>query len=155
MYNQTIVKFGFPETLLREFRHWVVLLRPEQVTLGSLVLAAKSEATSLGETGAEALSELAQVCAELEATLKQCFGYDRINYLLLMMVDRQVHFHVLPRYAQSREFMGETFVDHQWPNPPLLTDPITMTAEHREALGALLREGWRNTSTSGRGTLPT
>ncbi|HWJ37643.1 MAG TPA: HIT family protein, partial [Sphingomicrobium sp.] len=44
--NPTIEKFGFPVSLLKELRHWLVLVRPAQVTLGSLVLAAKSEATA-------------------------------------------------------------------------------------------------------------
>ncbi len=38
--NKTIVRFGYPATLVAEYEHWVVLLRPEQPTLGSLVLAA-------------------------------------------------------------------------------------------------------------------
>ncbi len=44
--NPTIEKFGYPATLLREFEHWLVLLRPAQVTLGLLVLAANSDATA-------------------------------------------------------------------------------------------------------------
>ena len=39
--NATIEKFGWPATLVREFEHWVVLARPAQPALGSLVLAAK------------------------------------------------------------------------------------------------------------------
>ena len=38
--NETIRKFGYPATLVREFEHWLVLARPAQPTLGSLVLAA-------------------------------------------------------------------------------------------------------------------
>src|SRR3546814_2464599 len=34
--NDTILKFGYPATLIREYEHWVVLLRPAQLTLGSL-----------------------------------------------------------------------------------------------------------------------
>ena len=45
MANPTMIKFGYPDTLVREWDHWVVLLRPAQVTLGSLVLAARSDAT--------------------------------------------------------------------------------------------------------------
>ena len=44
--NPTIDKFGYPATLVREYQHWLVLVRPAQVTLGSLVLAAKSDATA-------------------------------------------------------------------------------------------------------------
>src|SRR5690606_24257005 len=41
--NATIAKFGHPATLIAEYAHWVVLLRPAQPTLGALVLAAKSD----------------------------------------------------------------------------------------------------------------
>src|SRR5918998_2367615 len=57
--NPTIRKFGYPGTLVRELEHWVVLLRPAQVTLGSLVLAAKSDATAFGALPAGAFAELA------------------------------------------------------------------------------------------------
>jgi hypothetical protein len=39
--NETITGFGYPATLLREYRSWVVLPRPAQPTLGSLVLHAR------------------------------------------------------------------------------------------------------------------
>jgi len=59
--NPTIEKFGWPATLIREFEHWLVLLRPAQVTLGSLVLAAKSEATAYAQLPREAFAEQADV----------------------------------------------------------------------------------------------
>ena len=37
---------------------------------------------------------------------------------MLMMVDPHVHFHVLPRYAQTRVFDGVQFPDTGWPGPP-------------------------------------
>ena len=49
--NATMAKFGWPATLVTDFDHWVVLARPAQPTLGSLVLAAKSEATAFGDLG--------------------------------------------------------------------------------------------------------
>ena len=38
MPHDTLLKFNYPQTLLREYQHWAVLLRPKQVTVGSLVL---------------------------------------------------------------------------------------------------------------------
>jgi diadenosine tetraphosphate (Ap4A) HIT family hydrolase len=35
-----------------------------------------------------------------------------------MMVDPQVHFHVIPRYAASKDFAGTTWTDANWPKPP-------------------------------------
>ncbi|MEK7719657.1 MAG: HIT family protein, partial [Bacteroidota bacterium] len=40
--NQTIKAFDYPDTLIKEYEYWVVLLRPQQITLGSLIIAAKS-----------------------------------------------------------------------------------------------------------------
>src|SRR5436190_15604642 len=95
MINQTIAKFGYPATLVREYTHWVVLLRPAQVTAGSLVLGAKSDATAYGELSREAFVEQGQIIAEIETTLRAAVDYERINYLMLMMVDPNVHFHVI------------------------------------------------------------
>ena len=91
--NQTIEKFGYPASLVKEFEHWVVLLRPSQVTLGSLVLAAKGNATAYGDLPSEAFNEQAEAVAAIERALRAFTQYERINYLILMMVDPNVHFH--------------------------------------------------------------
>ena len=109
--NPTIVKFGYPATLLRELDHWVVLLRPAQVTLGSLVLAAKSEATAYGDLPREAFAEQGDAVALIERALAAFTRYERINYLMLMMVDPNVHFHVIPRYSEPRDWNGIEFPD--------------------------------------------
>ena len=96
--NATMEKFGYPATLVRDFEYWVVLLRPAQVTLGSLILAAKSDATAFGDLPPAAHAELAPVTAYVEQLLSEAVAYDRINYLMLMMVDPYVHFHIFPRY---------------------------------------------------------
>lgn len=61
MPNSTLVKFGFPETLIRRYEHWCVLLRSAQVTLGSLVLGSLSEAQSFSKIPPQAFAELAGV----------------------------------------------------------------------------------------------
>ena len=128
MANGTMRKFGYPDSLIREYDHWVVLLRPGQVTLGSLVLAAKSDATAFGNLPAGAHAELERITAEIEATLKAQIQYERINYLMLMMVDPNVHFHVIPRYQGSRTWEGKAFVDAGWPGPPQLGSSIALDA---------------------------
>ena len=57
--NQTIEKFGYPGTLIREYDHWVVLLRPAQATLGALILACKDEASRFSDITLEAFTEMA------------------------------------------------------------------------------------------------
>lgn len=116
--NDTILKFGYPKTLIREYDHWVVLLRPKQITLGSLILAYKADVESLSEVSVAGFSELSSITREIEYNLKNLFGMDKINYLALMMVDKNVHFHVIPRYSTELKFIGNTFFDVGWPKLP-------------------------------------
>lgn len=118
MANPTMIKFGYPDTLVREWEHWVVLLRPAQVTLGSLVLAARSDSTAYSGLPDEAFAEQAVAVRSIETALKRFCDYERINYLMLMMVDPNVHFHVIPRYSEPRSWGGVEFPDAGWPGPP-------------------------------------
>lgn len=122
--NETIRKFGYPATLLHAFGHWLVLVRPQQVTLGSLVLAAKSEATAWADLEAAAFSELGPAITAIEGALRGEFGAEKMNYLMLMMADPHVHFHVIPRYSKTRELAGRSIDDAGWPGLPDLGSAI-------------------------------
>ncbi|MFC3213535.1 HIT family protein [Novosphingobium panipatense] len=137
--NATWEKFGWPQTAVAEFPHWVVLARPAQPTLGSLVLAARSEATAFGDLPAEAHAELKAATTAIERALGLAVGYARLNYLMLMMVDPHVHFHVIPRYEGTREWNGRTFTDHGWPKVPDLGQAVTPDDADLEALVAWLK----------------
>jgi diadenosine tetraphosphate (Ap4A) HIT family hydrolase len=119
--NTTMKKFGYPDTLVKEYEHWALVLRPQQSTLGALVLICKDEADTFSQISAGAFSELKAITTAIEVHLKACFSYDKINYLMLMMVDRDVHFHVIPRYAAQRIFDHKEFKDPGWPGPPDLS----------------------------------
>ncbi len=127
--NPTVEKFGYPATLLKEFRHWVVLLRPTQVTLGSLVLAAKDVATAYSGLSREAFSDQFNAVVEIERALASFVKYERINYLMLMMVDPNVHFHIIPRYSEPRLWDGIEFRDAGWPGPPRLDCAVELQSE--------------------------
>ena len=142
MINETMRKFGYPGTLVREYDHWVVLLRPAQVTLGSLVLAAKSDATAFGVLPPAAHAELARITAEVEATLSAEVAYERINYLMLMMVDPHVHFHIFPRYKGSRSIGGFDLEDRGWPAPPDLKSGQVLPLEAFQQLQTRLMQNW-------------
>ena len=127
--NATIEKFGWPATLIAEFDHWLVLLRPAQPTLGSLVLAARSDATAFGDLPAPAHAELKTVTATIEAALRGAVDYAKINYLMLMMVDPHVHFHVIPRYEGTRSGGGVSIADAGWPGPPDLGAAVKLDGD--------------------------
>jgi diadenosine tetraphosphate (Ap4A) HIT family hydrolase len=140
--NATMIKFGYPETLIREYDHWVVLLRPQQVTLGALVLICKNDADALSKISAEAFLELKEISTAIEFHLGHCFSFDKINYLMLMMVDPDVHFHVLPRYASPRFFAQSEFTDTGWPGPPDLSR-VNFTGEsQRQTIQDTLKQAF-------------
>jgi diadenosine tetraphosphate (Ap4A) HIT family hydrolase len=138
--NVTAEKFGYPESLLAEFSHWLVLLRPAQVTLGSVILLCKDEAGRFGDISPAASTELQQATASIESVLSSAFQYDKINYLMLMMVDPDVHFHVLPRYASERTYEGAVFTDAAWPGPPAITSAHDVGTDVLSALTRDLRD---------------
>jgi len=140
--NATMKKFGVPDTLIRDYKHWVVLLRPGQVTLGALVLVCKEPASAFSMLSGDAFAELQTITAHIEGTLQRIFDYDKINYLMLMMVDPDVHFHVLPRYQDSRNFSDQEFLDHGWPGPPDLAQPNPTNAETNHSILAELQAEW-------------
>jgi diadenosine tetraphosphate (Ap4A) HIT family hydrolase len=142
MTNQTAVRFGYPKTLIREYEHWLVLLREQQATLGSLVLCAKSEATEFSALPMQAHTELGTVVGEIEYALKTAFAYEKINYLMLMMVDPNVHFHVIPRYSQPRSACGLTIHDPGWPAMPSLGEAHELTSTECEALRNHIATYW-------------
>ena len=119
-YNATSANFNGPTTLIAESEHWCVLVRPKQDTLGSLVLVAKSDASAFSKLPPPAFAEMETVISDIEATLSAIFQHDKINYLMLMMVDPHVHFHVIPRYAEARTLDKWTLADEGWPGQPNL-----------------------------------
>lgn len=141
--NDTIKKFGYPNTLLKEFEYWVVLLRPAQVTAGSMVLACKENGESLAEVTPEAYQELSSVTHELEQTLKSAFTMEKINYLALMMVDKQVHFHVIPRYSSVRKLGSTIFEDKNWPKPPDVLSAYNLSESEFDDLKNHLLNHWK------------
>ena len=124
--NETVRKFGYPETLIEEFDHWLVLLRPAQPTLGSLVLAAKSDVTAFADLPDAAFAELALVSRAIETALTAAVAHEKLNYLMLMMVDPHVHYHVIPRYSGMRAHDGVSFEDHGWPKLPDLGQAVAL-----------------------------
>lgn len=140
--NATMEKFGYPDTLVREYPHWSVQLRPKQATLGALVAICKEPVGSFGKVSGPAFAELKQVSGDMESALKGALDYARLNYLMLMMVDPDVHFHVLPRYAETREMFGISFADPGWPGPPDISYVTETDPAINAALIELLRTNW-------------
>ncbi len=140
--NKTMATFGYPATLIHEYDHWCVLLRPAQVTLGSLVLACKDTAQRFSDISPAAFAEQATVVGDIERVLGEFVSFEKMNYMMLMMVDPDVHYHVLPRYSEPRTFADVEFVDAGWPGLPALGSPTATSDEQNAALLERLKELW-------------
>lgn len=150
MTNPTATAFGYPHTLVAETTHWLVLVRPKQPTWGSLALVCKEPAQAFADLSAEAFADLKVATTGIEAILGRVVASERINYLMLMMVDRDVHFHVIPRYDGTREDAGLTFPDVGWPGPPALGQTIDLDADQAVSLARRLAEVWAQTEATAR-----
>jgi diadenosine tetraphosphate (Ap4A) HIT family hydrolase len=142
MTNPTALAFGYPASLVAETEHWLILVRPKQPTLGSLVLVCKEAVQAFSDVSPAAFADLQVAVAGIERLLKSQVDYEKINYLMLMMVDKDVHFHVLPRYADTREHDGVSFPDAGWPAAPALGSAVELAPEAVERLAARFAKAW-------------
>lgn len=138
----TAIKFGYPASCIAGTPDWLVLLRPQQVTLGSLVLVCREPVTAFGDVSANGLAALHPVLNKIERMLQAVVRYQKINYLMLMMVDPDVHFHVIPRYEGVRGYHGLSFSDAGWPGPPRLDLAAALPGDAQAALAQTLRTYW-------------
>jgi diadenosine tetraphosphate (Ap4A) HIT family hydrolase len=123
--NNILNTFDLNRCLIKEYENWYLLLRKEQVTIGAMVLIEKSLKHSYSEINDESFSELGAIVKEIERVMKRKFSYDKINYLMLMMVDKEVHYHVVPRYQGSINYQGKEYTDMGWPSFPRLSEPLS------------------------------
>ena len=140
--NDTMVNFAHPQSLVKDYARWAVLARPKQATLGALVMVCKEDAQAFSAISAEAFAEMPRVVRDIEAGLKAFRPYQKINYLMLMMVDREVHYHVLPRYEAAQDFEGESYEDQGWPALPELAAGPLLEGAALEKLVTALRAVW-------------
>jgi len=113
-------KFKVNEFKIFETDYWIWSLRPVQATLGAGILSLKRECATFGELVPEEFADLDNIIKVIEQTLRNTFNYNIMNYLMLMMVDKQVHYHVVPRYENQVEFLGDEWKDTAWPGVPNL-----------------------------------
>ena len=140
MMEETLKKFGYPGTLIKEYQYWSILVRLKQVTLGSLILICKEEVNAFSDISVSAHKELQQAIKDIERIIKLTFENEKINYVMLMMHDPEVHFHVLPRYSQNKKFEEVVFKDFGWPNKPDLDKVNEVAQDMINKLALFLKE---------------
>jgi diadenosine tetraphosphate (Ap4A) HIT family hydrolase len=68
----------------------------------------------LTEATLEEQKELFVILNDLKNTITKIFQPDWFNYAFLGNDTRHLHGHFIPRYKNSKEFMGIVFKDERW-----------------------------------------
>ncbi|MGO3184224.1 MAG: HIT family protein [Aequorivita sp.] len=125
--NEFREKFQIEKFQIQKLGSWIISLRPQQVTLCSLVLSLDRKCPHLGQITEKEGAELSCAFKFVEKLLQKTFNPEKINYLALMMLDHQVHFHIIPRYKDSIEFDDQIYRDKDWPKPPNVLKPLELS----------------------------
>jgi diadenosine tetraphosphate (Ap4A) HIT family hydrolase len=120
MDTQFAKRFQLEDLTIEIIGPWIISLRPQQPTIGSLVLTLNRECERFGEISEHEATYLSRAFRQVELLLKKTFNPPKINYLALMMVDNQVHYHIIPRYENPVLLAGKEYFDKNWPKPPSL-----------------------------------
>jgi diadenosine tetraphosphate (Ap4A) HIT family hydrolase len=139
-------KFRVDDLQVLRTESWTWSVRPVQATLGAGVLSLNRQAESFGELSHQEGADLVSIVADVERALGAYTAPDRMNYLMLMMIDAHVHFHVLPRYSAPRTAAGHEWIDAGWPAQPGLGDNADLSTpevltEIRDALRSAVQKG--------------
>ena len=113
-------KFIINDLIILETEYWRWSVRPIQCTAGAGVLSLKRAAETMSELTEKEGADLINITKIIESTLKKAFHAEKMNYIMLMMVDFHVHYHVVPRYSSDIVFAEHVFKDLGWPKPPVL-----------------------------------
>jgi len=103
--------------ILEKFNEKQNLVKEEPNKLGRLVAILKREAFPLQNISSEEMAEYSTIVKEVEPALEKAFGAYLVQHMHLAFVDKQIHFHIIPRYKETIEFAGINWTDDQNPNP--------------------------------------
>ena len=134
MSHETLQKFEEDKNTIKDFGYWKLLVSNNTRTLGNCVLVIKRDARRFSELTPEEMENFAVAVKETEDALRLAFKYDKINWLMLMMHDLQVHFHVLPRYQETKEFAGMSFEDGFKKGDPLIYDKLDLSQDMLDSI---------------------
>lgn len=105
-----------PGSIIERGEHWILALNRNQNLLGKTMLVAARPVARVSALAPQEWADLHVQLRRLTAALERVFQPDHFNYAFLQNADRQVHLHVIPRYAAPRAFEGLTFSDPDYPN---------------------------------------
>jgi diadenosine tetraphosphate (Ap4A) HIT family hydrolase len=117
-------KFRINELTIVQTKHWTWSVRPVHSTIGAGIISLHRYCEKYSSISNSESEDFANVIRIIENTVKRCYMYEKINYLMLMMVDAHLHYHVIPRYSKPIKFYKIEWQDKSWPSLPSLIGDI-------------------------------
>ncbi len=125
--------------VLWESESWIIALNRNQNLLGKTVIVLSRRLERVAELTPGEWADLLVQLVDVTRRLDAAFAPDHYNYAFLQNFDRQVHLHVIPRYAGPRELAGSRFDDPDYPDHYAVPMPErVLSAEEQAALMAVL-----------------
>lgn len=91
-----------PESVITEGASWTAAVNRNQNLIGKSMLVLRRPCTAVVDIDPHEWAALHGEIERLVSAITRLFAPDQFNFAFLMNVDRQVHLHVIPRYATSR-----------------------------------------------------
>lgn len=125
-----------PPAAVYESEHWFVLVSWQQHTLGTLLIVHKENIPRWSQISPEAAVDFLGVQKHVELVLDENFSPDHYNYIQAGNVTSHLHFHVIPRYKDVRNFAGHKFADKSF-GDSFTETPLKAPQEVLDALAEL------------------
>jgi diadenosine tetraphosphate (Ap4A) HIT family hydrolase len=100
--------------ILKEYRYWTLSIAESQNLLGWSHAFLKRHVLFFEELTDEEIIELKKVISDLKFTLNKIFKPDWFNVMQLGNMTQHLHFQLVPRYKEKREFEGRIFFDKEY-----------------------------------------
>jgi diadenosine tetraphosphate (Ap4A) HIT family hydrolase len=143
------VALEYRPSILKEYKHWTLLLHERQRYLGRAVvwLARPGQMQRFSDLTHDELLELQTIIREYEhALLEIGWNPDHVNYMMLGNFFHEHgghgHMHIVPRYAPRATplaFDGTVFCDDKWGKNCTPETPFVLLPEMFQKLVSVLR----------------
>ena len=95
-------------------KYWTLSLRSIQSTLSSCIISLNRYCERLSYLNEDESKDYLNIVKFTENSLNKVFAYNKINYFMIMMVDPHLHYHVIPRYKNKKEFLNKLWNDNNY-----------------------------------------
>jgi diadenosine tetraphosphate (Ap4A) HIT family hydrolase len=127
------------------WHQWHVVINYSQNYLGKVMLVLKRHEPDVTNLTDDEQAEFWVLLRLIKESLIKLFQPDHFNYSFLMNQDRHVHLHVIPRYANPREFAGQVFTDGRLGDHYRLTRNMVAIEVRQQLAEALREQGLKST----------